>query len=289
MPRRYVQQGDAAIWGANAVNGVINVITKSAKETPGFFAEAGAGNQRDFASARLGGQSEDGDLVWRAYGKWFDRNEGFSPAGNARDDWRSTRFGFRTDWQMTCCDTVTVQGDYYQPVAGQYRVVPTATAPYMSISPDDEASVGGNALFRWTHEIDADSDWSLQCYYDRTERTLRSIDFREDRDTVDIDFQHRFPWGERHSTIWGGGHSIQAHSTVVSRRYNPTFGIVLFEVADHGGFLSTRLIPGVTKQGFPSTTAFRFGRLSSKRNGTVVRSRNSKYHWKFFAERYIVG
>lgn len=194
----------ATVWGANAVNGVINIITKSAKETPGFFAEAGAGNERDFASVRMGGQS--GDVAWRAYSKLFDRGEGFLPTGDASDDWRSSRFGFRTDWQQSNCDTMTVQGDYYQTTAGQNRILPTPVTPYFSTGPDDELAAGGNVLCRWTHEIDTDSDWALQCYYDRTERTLRSVDFREDRDTLDIDFQHRFAWAERHSTTWGGGY-----------------------------------------------------------------------------------
>lgn len=196
----------ATVWGANAVNGVVNIITKSAKDTIGVFAEGGVGNQRDFASARVGGLSTDGDLAWRIYGKWFDRDAGSSPIGTASDDWRSTRFGFRTDWQTTCCDTLTFQGGVNQTVSGEYSIAPTQTVPFVLTAAGDEASRGGNALFRWTHEIDEDSDWSLQCYYDRTERTLRNVDFREDRDTVDLDFQHRFAWGERHSTIWGGGY-----------------------------------------------------------------------------------
>ncbi len=194
----------ASVWGENAVNGVINIITKRSDKTQGLFAEAGTGSERDFASARVGGQS--GDTSWRAYGKWFDRSAGFSSAGLANDDWQMSRVGFRSDWQASACDTLTVQGDYYDGSAGETEFSPIPTPPFLSIGVDDQRLAGGNALMRWEHQFDEDSDWSLQVFYDRTERAADRIGFREDRDTVDVDFQHRFPWADWHSIIWGLGY-----------------------------------------------------------------------------------
>ena len=194
----------ATVWGANAVNGVINVITKRANDTQGLFVEGGGGNERGFASARIGGQS--GNFSWRTYGKWFDRDAGLSLMGNASDDWQMGRFGFRTDWQPNCCDTITFQGDYYDGDAGQFQVIPTPVFPFVQAGPENQRLSGGNALVRWSRQIDDDSDWSLQFYYDRTERTFEGTGFRENLDTVDVDFQHRFGWRDYHSTIWGFGY-----------------------------------------------------------------------------------
>jgi len=76
----------------------------------------------------------------------------------------------------------------------------------MTFRPDVERLAGGNALARWTHQVSEESDWSLQAYYDRTERRVDVSGFRVDRDTVDVDFQHRFNWRGRHSIVWGLGY-----------------------------------------------------------------------------------
>ena len=194
----------ATVWGANAVNGVINIITKRADDTQGLFAEGGGGNERGFASARVGGQSDN--VAWRAYGKWFDRDSGFSPTRDTNDDWQVGRICFRTDWKPSCCDTVTFQGDYYDGNAGMTHIEPIPASPFVQIGPRDQKLSGGNALLRWSRKIDDDSDWSIQLYYDRTERTLGDNEIREDRDTVDVDFQYRFPLADYHSLIWGFGY-----------------------------------------------------------------------------------
>ena len=212
----------ATVWGANAVNGVINVITKSAADTQGFFAEGGSGGERDFFSGRVGGAIGD-DGGWRAYGKWFDRDQGYSPIGQDSDDWQVGRLGFRADWKPGWCDTLTFQGDYYDGDAGQHQALPTPMAPFVLQNADNQQLKGGNALMRWSRKIDDDSDWSLQMYYDRTERTFDSVGFREDRDTVDFDFQHRFALANRHSIIWGLGYRNTSDSLQNSfhLRFNP--------------------------------------------------------------------
>lgn len=194
----------ASVWGANAVNGVINVITKRSQETTGVFAEAGGGDERGFGSARVGGNiGRTGS--WRAYGKWFEREQAFSPTG-AADDWGLARGGFRSDWSPSCVDNVTLQGDYYDGRAGKYFFAPLPSFPFVSSGPGDDEITGGNVLFRWSRELSDDSDWSLQVFYDRTERLSPYNGFREDRDTVDVDFQHRFRLGSYQSVIWGAGY-----------------------------------------------------------------------------------
>lgn len=193
----------ASVWGANAVNGVINVITKNAMDTHGVFAEAGAGTEeRGFASARYGWKiNEDADM--RVYGKWFERDGGVLPGQDTHDDWRVGRTGFRADWRIDGASTLTVQGDGYLGTAGNENVVPSISPPYSRSVPNDTDLEGGNALVRYTQTLSDDSEWSLQTYYDRTGRALPTLGFNEVRDTFDIDFQHRFKWMERHSLIWG--------------------------------------------------------------------------------------
>ena len=108
----------ATVWGANAVNGVINIMTKTAKDTKGAYVEAGGGNyEKGFASARYGGQIGD-DLSYRLYGKWFDRAPGYSPGGETFDAWNQGRGGFRMDWNVSPDDAMTFQGDYYNGYSG---------------------------------------------------------------------------------------------------------------------------------------------------------------------------
>src|SRR5204863_1802730 len=107
------------LWGANAVNGVINIITKSAKETQGGLATAGGGNEeRGFASLRYGGKLGQ-DLYFRVFGKYFNRDESAGAFGvNAHDGWQVGRGGFRADWLPAAGDSVTVLGEYYDGRAG---------------------------------------------------------------------------------------------------------------------------------------------------------------------------
>ena len=111
----------ASVWGANAVNGIINIITKRAADTPGVLVQGGAGSfERGFATAQYGGAIGD-NVHYRVYGQWFDRDTGWAPGDSAHDDWRIGLGGMRADWTPTECDTVTFQGDAYQGVAGPTR------------------------------------------------------------------------------------------------------------------------------------------------------------------------
>ena len=192
------------LWGANAVNGVINIITKSSADTQGDMVSVTAGNEvKGIGVARHGGKFSNG-VNYRVYAKYSDYDEGYS-SGDAHDDWRTGQLGFRSDWIQTDRDSVTFQGDYYRGKAGQQVSIPDGPAgpPPTTINQvvDDTETNGGNLLFRWSHMIDKSADFALQIYYDHV-----GVDgevLYEDRDTFDIDFQHRFHWMEAHDVVWG--------------------------------------------------------------------------------------
>lgn len=191
-----------ALWGANAVNGVINISTKSAKDTQGLYLEAGGGtNLQDLFSARYGGELTSG-ASYRVYGKYFDRNsEVLADGSDAMDSWHMGQGGFRIDARPSSQDSFTVQGDYYRT---KEQIQSGGTA---SVS-------GGNLLGRWSRVLSETSDMSLQFYYDRTQLTFPvppvifapAGTFEDDLDTYDLDFQHRFQWGESHLMVWGLGY-----------------------------------------------------------------------------------
>lgn len=190
------------LWGANAVNGIINIITKSAKDTQGGLVSTGGGSEEQgFSGFRYGGKMGEA-FYSRLYGKYFNRDTFF----HGHDDWRMGRLGFRTDWELDGSNTLTFQGDYYDGENGERLGVPILISPFSTIFNDDPLVSGGNFLFRWKHEFYEDSDLVLQLYYDKTQREVAS--FEEVRDTFDLDFQHRFNLSERQGLVWGLGYRI---------------------------------------------------------------------------------
>ncbi|MDB6057623.1 MAG: TonB-dependent receptor plug, partial [Verrucomicrobiales bacterium] len=194
------------LWGANAVNGVINIVSKDARETQGLYVEAGGGNWlQDFTGIRYGGVLGT-NVYYRVYGKYFDRGEEvFRDGTSAQDGWNRGQGGFRIDDDRSVRDKLTLQGDFY---AGDTSVVPGGERTPRAVG----TAGGGNLLGRWTHSLQEDSDLSLQLYYDRAHlgapfQSAGAVPpgvFHNDIDTYDIDFQHRVPIGDRHRFIWGG-------------------------------------------------------------------------------------
>ena len=195
----------AATWGANAVNGVINIITKKSADTQGNLAVAGAGNQqRAFAGFRHGGQlGEDGH--YRVYGKGFERNNTVSDTGQSQDDsWRAGQLGFRIDRRISSDDRITLQGDTYRMRVGAPFRPATLIPPYASYIPQDDRAEGGNVMARWERTLADASEMTLQGYYDRVQ--FKSPILSNTMETFDIDFQYRLHPNTTHDLIWGANY-----------------------------------------------------------------------------------
>jgi iron complex outermembrane recepter protein len=192
----------ATIWGANAVNGVINIITKTAKDTRGELVSAGGGNEQRFLNFRYGAGNGT-NLNYRIYGKAFTRGPEFHPDHKNFDDWQMGQSGFRMDWDPNRHDNLTLQGDVYKGAIGESLSVATDPTVRPSIVQQDGQLSGGNLLGRWRHVLKDGSDLQLQTYYDRTSR--HEVNFAETRDTFDFDFLHHKTLAGRHDLLWGAG------------------------------------------------------------------------------------
>jgi iron complex outermembrane recepter protein len=183
----------ATQWGANAVNGVINIISKSARETQGGLLLGGAGNElRALGGARYGGEAAPG-VFYRVYAKYFDRDQSVQPNGRGwPDSWHMAQTGFRIDWEKDSGSTLTVQGDGYGGKIAQPGFANVAVS-------------GGNVLGRWSRTLDVNSDVRLQVYFDHTHRRIPGS-ITADIDIHDLDFQHRFPVADAHDLVWGLGY-----------------------------------------------------------------------------------
>ncbi len=194
----------ATLWGANAVNGVINIITKSARETQGGILVAGAGTQeRGFGGLRYGAKVGSESYL-RAYGKYFNRGPFPDMAGSKTSDaWEAGSGGFRMDSAFSEDSSLTLQGDLAQGYVDEKTTSPVLDSPYGKSFTGATFSTA-NLLTRWQRTISATSDLSLQLYYDYMNR--RAPDNREVRDTIDADLQHRFALGSRNDIVWGLGY-----------------------------------------------------------------------------------
>jgi iron complex outermembrane receptor protein len=197
----------ASLWGVNAVNGVINIITKKASDTQGGLLSTGYGNeQQGFGNLRYGSEIGN-DAYFRVYSKYFNRDNSELPSGGkAHDRWHVLRGGFRIDWDVNNQDSLTVQGDIYDGTSNTTDTAATFTFPFTKTFNDDSDYDGWNVLSRWKRTFSEFSNIELQLYFDRTQR--ETAKFREDRDTFDVDFQHRFKFGKRHDAIWGLGYRL---------------------------------------------------------------------------------
>lgn len=193
------------IWGANAVNGVINIITKSTKDTHGVLVSTSGGNlDQGIADVRVGGTNGKG-FDYRVYGRGFIRGPEFHPANDQSnfDHWKTGQLGFRTDWNLNSRDTLTMQGDMYEGLDGERVAISLYTPPSRLVIDGPHDVGGGNILGRWRREFSKDSDVQIQGYYDRTSRYSPQLD--EIRDTFDIDLLYHVTLKDRHNVLMGLG------------------------------------------------------------------------------------
>jgi iron complex outermembrane recepter protein len=201
------------VWGANAVNGVINVITKKTDETQGALATLGGGNvAQAFSTLQYGGQIGE-NTTYRAFTKYLNNNQ--SPGANgqeAHDDWHLLHGGFRSDTKLSNKDSFTLQGDIYTGSEGANIVHSVFTPPENLIEQEQAEVAGGNVLGRWVHVFSRRWDTTLQVYFDRYRRDGPESD--ETRDTFDIDFENHLALGSRQDLILGFGYRDTADETL---------------------------------------------------------------------------
>src|SRR5436853_796180 len=190
----------ATLWGGNAVNCVINIITSSVKDTQGGLVVAGGGaTERGFSTLRYGGNFAD-RTFYRMYGSYVNRDSmALQNGADAKDPYQMAQGGFRVDTSITAADQMTVQGDLYRGSQG------ILDRPDISLH-------GGNLMARWNHRFQDGSDLQVRAYYDRTSRLVpRQVD--EVRNTYDFEVQHHFRAGGRHDIVWGLGYRASSDET----------------------------------------------------------------------------
>ncbi len=191
------------IWGTNAVNAIINIITKSAKDTHGTIASIGGGNvDQGTGAVRYGGRRGQ-NFDYRIYGKGFSRGPEFHSDHDQFDVWEMGQAGFRMDWNARTGNAFTLQGDLYNAEEGERVTIGSYTPPYAATVNQPGEVTGGNLLGKWHREISRWGDIQVQTYYDRTHR--REASFGESRDTFDVDFIHHLTLPGHQGFLWGLG------------------------------------------------------------------------------------
>jgi iron complex outermembrane receptor protein len=191
------------LWGANAVNGVINIVTKSSEETKGFYASGAAGNYvKTIAGLRYGGTLGP-KMSYRLYGRYADYAGTESAAGTPDNDpWHLGQGGFRLDYKPSAKNNFMLSGDYYSGKEGDIDT-PQATGDIKTTKVNGQYLLG-----RWIHQFTGSSSFRGQVYFDRTWRDFTQSGFTADIRTYDIDLQHGFSFRRRHKILWGLAYRI---------------------------------------------------------------------------------
>ncbi len=218
-----------SVWGANAVNGVINIITKPTQETRGGMAMGGGGtHDQAFGTIQYGGQFGANGQVGTGGQSGAGGQPSEAPAivsllntsmtihypgpgGDGEDDWHLLHAGFRVDTSLSAKDSLTTQGDIYTGETGSI-IVHSILFPPQNLNVEALAQLsGGNILGRWTHTFSSRSETELQVYFDRY--TREGPESNEVRNTVDLDFHHHLLIGTRQDLIWGAGFRFSGDQT----------------------------------------------------------------------------
>ncbi|MFH1567060.1 MAG: TonB-dependent receptor [Gemmatimonadota bacterium] len=197
----------ATLWGPNAVNGIVNIITRPADETQGARVRLAAGDEERGAilvrhGGRLGSRAH-----YRVYGHYFDRDGLADGAGRATPDgWDAGRAGFRLDWRPAADEAVTLQGDTYRGRIGETMVLADPQPPHQPRVLDVEAPFsGGFLLGRWERGAPSGRQVQAQAYYDRSRRDDAPL-MTGYVDNLDLEVQQGRRWGAGHEVVWGGGY-----------------------------------------------------------------------------------
>jgi len=190
----------ATMWGSNAVNGIVNIITKHAADTQGGNLGVSGGQQGYESVVRYG--VAIGDSAFRLYGKYFDRDGNVNLIGSDTEDYSEMmRLGGRYDWDGSESDEFTFSFETYDGESGEYRLSRSLVSPYESAIDSATEISGGFAMARWSRQLHEDSSFEVRAYLDTHARD--AITYTEDIETFDVDIQHSFATGDNHNWIWG--------------------------------------------------------------------------------------
>jgi len=225
----------ATLWGANAVNGIINIVTKSSKETQGLYTDAGYGNKVQFEEFRWGSQWGE-KFKYRVYGKYMDHEPQLNMSEKeAHDESEIPQGGFRCDWDLSETDLLTVSGDYYNGDVNQNYTTHTPGGDIAS--PVNTDANGFNTLAHYDHQVSETSSLGFNLYYDRTKR--RDNKLENTSDIFDFDFQHSFRPHPKNDFMWGLGYRLIEERT--DKESFTEFAPPNPDLASYSGFLQDKV------------------------------------------------
>lgn len=205
------------IWGANAVNGVINIITKSAKTTQGALFTLGGGTEDlGFMSARYGGQIKDSFFRIYAKGQMFD--DGYNSSTAPDDDLKRGTVGFRTDTLFNQADQLTIIGNYAQSQSHHIVTVPVLTSPYTSTFSESYKNQTAHFFAKFNHEFHENNNMSFQFFYNLLD--INSTTYVGNHHTIDFEWQHRFQIWNHHDVVWGAGYRTYLNESSATVLFN---------------------------------------------------------------------
>lgn len=196
----------ATIWGSNAVDGVINIVTKPASATEGGLFEIGAGNEERIMTNFRYGDRINQDIYFRVYGKYFDRDSFATTVANDPDsDWQVFSGGLRLDWDISIEDRLQFQANYFHPDSvGTLRIVdlaPDALPPYEKLLVEDIEYHEYNFMVNWQRDYGSGSGMKLLAYY--VQNDFKEPNGVEHERSVTLEFQNNFPIGGHSEVNWG--------------------------------------------------------------------------------------
>lgn len=244
----------AALWGANAINGVVNIVSSPAGETQGLLASAVGGALERSGGIRYGGAINDAG-AYRVYANAMDGDAMDNADGSsARDQWHRLQAGFRTDWATSSKDQLTFQGDIFD--GRQHR-----------LSDPGEKFSGANLLARWVRKVSDSQSFHVTGYYDRTRRDVIGSEAHFEVNSWNIDGQHRFAASDTHEIVWGAGARVHRYhilgidglefepprNTLTqlnlfaqdSIRVGPRTTLILGAKLEHGTYAGTNFMPSI--------------------------------------------
>jgi len=208
------------VWGANAVNGVISIFTKSSKDTHGGLISAAGGSQTHALGLAEYSGPVGSNGTYRAFGQAFAVGNAAMPGGSpANDSWSRVHGGFRSDWDLSDRDSLMVEGDISATDANQSRSNNIIATPFDSVNKEEIDETAGDLLARWNHSLADGSQTSLQAYYDTYRRP--DVGIPEVVRAFDLDFQDHMAAGDRQDIVWGLGY--RASSSALSPGYSVEF------------------------------------------------------------------